>query len=428
MKILIVEPTKLYLQILETIANDAGAEIVSAASGADGLTKLSEHSFDLICLSHQLGDMESTNFMAGLPAEYITKNVRTVLLTSSQNEILQASSIKAGFTEVLPKDNFDSLQRGLTSLIQSNKTLLMGKVLYAEDSQSVAALTIHLLQEMGLEVDHFINGNDTLKAFTKNKYDLVITDMVLEGNLTGLSIVNAVREVEPESARMPILVMSGNEDITRRVELLRQGANDYVSKPVEEEEFKVRVRNLVITKQLFDRVEQQQKKLYEMAITDSLTGLHNRHMLGEIATKYVSAAYRKKEPLSLLVVDLDHFKLVNDTHGHATGDIVLSEVGELLKNRFRNEDVAARFGGEEFVILMQNCPPEAARLKAEQLRIAIENLKPAELPISSSIGLSTLPLAFIVDFDKLFHGADEAVYVAKDNGRNQVRVYTGDFE
>jgi two-component system cell cycle response regulator len=144
----------------------------------------------------------------------------------------------------------------------------------------------------------------------------------------------------------------------------------------------------------------------------------------EFSDKFISQALRHKYPVSMLVIDLDHFKVVNDTHGHAVGDIVLELTGKLLNNSFRDGDLVSRYGGEEFVVLMTHCNGDDARLKAEKLRLAIEDLKPNGLTITTSIGVTSMEVGADRNFEAMFHAGDEGVYKAKENGRNQV-VYVG---
>ena len=139
------------------------------------------------------------------------------------------------------------------------------------------------------------------------------------------------------------------------------------------------------------------------------------------STKLISQAIRHGFPVSLLVIDLDHFKSINDTHGHTTGDLVLAETGKLLLQNFRNEDLVARFGGEEFVILLDHCDASSARIKAEQLRAAVEAMLPAGIRVTASIGVATLQPPEQHDFETLFNRGDEGVYKAKEQGRNQVQ-------
>jgi two-component system, cell cycle response regulator len=134
----------------------------------------------------------------------------------------------------------------------------------------------------------------------------------------------------------------------------------------------------------------------------------------------IAEAGRHKFPLSLLVLDVDHFKKINDGLGHATGDVVLKAIGNLMRQSCRVEDVAACFGGEEFVMLLGHCSSVDAQAKAETLRLKLEQLRPQEIPVTVSIGVATLSLDLPCAFEQLFNAADNAVYQAKQQGRNRV--------
>ncbi len=173
-----------------------------------------------------------------------------------------------------------------------------------------------------------------------------------------------------------------------------------------------------------DKVLEQQKELQVRAVTDDLTGLYNKAYLNATGQQMLSYSQRHRYPLSLMVIDLDFFKRINDEHGHDVGDQVLKAVGRLLKESCRNEDLAARFGGEEFIILLPHCSLSNARSKAETLRELLESLNPAGLPVSASIGVTGTRKDEITDYETLFRQADKALYQAKDQGRNRVICFT----
>jgi two-component system cell cycle response regulator len=278
---------------------------------------------------------------------------------------------------------------------------------------------------MGLEVDHYESGEGALEAFWKRDYDVVITDVVLEGEMSGLNVVRGIRSAPTEKREIPVLAVSGHEDMSRRVEILRSGANDYIEKPVVEDEFKARLGNLITSKQLLDQVRTQQDELRKLAVTDQLTGLYNRTYLAETAQKYVSSAIRHQESLSLLMLDLDKFKDINDTHGHAMGDTVLAAIGRMLTSRCREEDVVARFGGEEFIVLLPRCDLDNAIYKAEHLCQFVRELQPEGMMVSASFGVSSIHQGGRhIDFEKLLKEADTALYAAKGNGRDRVEVFS----
>jgi two-component system cell cycle response regulator len=329
-------------------------------------------------------------------------------------------------TEVFPKSDLKLLSHYIANVAEQKLDTgeVPGRILYVEDQKSTASFISELLRQNGFDVRHYFKAEDALDAFNNEDFDLVLTDVILEGEMSGLGLVRAIN-TDPDKHMTPILAMSGMSDPARKVELLRAGANDYVSKPVVEGELVARVTNMLVNKRLFDKVHEQQKRMQEMAMMDQLTGLFNRHYLGETAPKYLSKACRHQYELSLLVIDLDHFKAINDTYGHMAGDTVLKEVGGVLKDFGRREDIVARFGGEEFVIMLTHCGADDAYKRAEVLRKNIEALKPAGLTVTSSIGVATLGKDIELEqcgFEQLFAAADDAVYKAKGSGRNCVKV------
>lgn len=421
MRILVVVGTQMYRQLIQTVLGDLHIQADYVADGQSALHALHQRNYDLLCLELRLPDISGLDVCRQLRAEAATALLPIVLLTSDDKETTLKESLEAGITEILRKSNFEELSRAFRQLIGGMLTQVKGHVLYVEDSPMAATVTQRLLEKMGLSVDHFSNADAAWEQFQRQAYDLIITDILVEGPLSGVGLLRQIRGLDDERRRIPVLAISGLDDTARRIEILRQGANDYIAKPVVEEELRARVTNLLSAKHLFDTVREQQKKLEEFAVTDQLTGLYNRHFLYEAAQQAVANANRHNYPLSLLLLDLDHFKRINDSHGHDVGDQVLREVGALLRKNCRDGDVAARFGGEEFVLLLLECRLEDAQIKAERLRAEIAAARPAGHAITASIGVTTLS-AGQTRFEQLFKQADTAVYAAKHAGRNRVAL------
>jgi len=250
-------------------------------------------------------------------------------------------------------------------------------------------------------------------ANTQPQPNLILLD-VLMPEMDGFETCKRLK-MDHATSDIPIIFVTGLHEAHDEEQGLKMGAADYIRKPVREAVALARI-NTHIT------LHQQRKRLEELALHDQLTGLYNRHYLLEVAQQKVASAIRHDNALSLLMVDVDHFKQINDTHGHQVGDIVLSQLGDFLSNQHRKEDlIAVRFGGEEFVILLENCNLEQATKKAEKLRVDIESMKPAELSITASIGIAALSKGE-TSFQCLLGRADRAVYKAKDKGRNCVIV------
>ncbi|NNE63187.1 MAG: diguanylate cyclase, partial [Gammaproteobacteria bacterium] len=251
-------------------------------------------------------------------------------------------------------------------------------------------------------------------------FDLVLTDINLDGNMSGSDLVANIRALDDARGFIPIVAITGDASNDLRLGLYRRGVNDFIHKPIIPEELVVRIGNLITNKRLLDKVHDIRRELFELATIDQLTGCHNRRSLTDFSEKLIHQAQRYKFAVSLMVIDLDHFKLVNDNHGHIAGDRVLKTVGSLLIKSFREGDLVARFGGEEFVVLLSHCCEKEVMAKAEKLRAQIESSCPDGLKITTSIGVTTLLPGMQANFETMFSAGDKGVYQAKEGGRNQV--------
>lgn len=420
MNILIVDHSKVFRTMWERTILPLGHESIAATTGRQGLDVLRERRVDLVCVALSLPDMDGVEFCRELRALPQQQSIPVIALTSTVDKKLRERCFAAGFTELHNKTNLDSLVSLVKRMAREHTHQLSGRVLYVEDSSTVAHVMLKILRGMKLEVDHFKSAEEAFSEFNKTNYDLIISDIMVEGEMTGMGLFDRIRGIEGDKSRVPILAVSGMDDTARRIELFRLGVNDFITKPVIKEEVIARVTNLITNKQLFDQVKAQQKHLYELAMTDQLTGLYNRNSLAEFAKKYFSEAKRHDLPLSVIILDLDHFKEINDRHGHLTGDTVLEQVGELLRQNCREEDFAARFGGEEFLLILTHCTLDAARDKAENLRRQLEQLQPAGITVTGSFGVTARPAGERINLDDVLRAADQAVYEAKRQGRNQV--------
>jgi len=293
-------------------------------------------------------------------------------------------------------------------------------ILVVDDDVTICNLLDRYLTGVGYRVKTVTNGEEALELIETQSFDLVLLDILMP-EVTGRDVLIKVRQHHSPS-ELPIIMVTGISDSKAIVDAFKLGANDYVTKPIIVEEFIARVNNLIINKHLFDQVREQKEELHTMAMTDQLTGVYNRHYLDEMAIKYVSIAYRQCKPLSLILLDIDFFKAVNDKHGHLIGDCILTEIGRLLNKDCRSGDLLARYGGEEFIVILQDCDLSMAVQKAESIRQQIEVLQPSGLSITASFGVTTLPHDKQITFKDLFKNADQALFRAKNKGRNQVQT------
>jgi two-component system, cell cycle response regulator len=419
-KILVIDHSKVFRALWDRMVIKAGHEPIMVATGSEGLSVLNQRQVDLVCVSLTLPDFDGIEFCRRVRKLARQNKLPVILLTSTEDKHARQEAFEAGITEIHPKTNIQDLFNQAARFIERDRREVSGRVLYVEDSSVVAHVMLRILKGMGLEVEHFRSASAALGAFEESSFDLIISDILVEGEMSGMGLVSRVRQMDPDRSRIPILAVSGMDDSSRRIELFRLGVNDFISKPVVEEEVVARVTNLITNKQLFDKVQNQQRHLYELAMTDQLTGLYNRNSLSEFAHKAFSQANRHNFPLSLILIDIDNFKTVNDTRGHLTGDAVLEEIGGMLKHDCRDEDFAVRFGGEELMLILPHCNFDDALRRAEGIRQKISELHPAKVAITASLGVTSRPLDREITMEDLFRIADKAVYSAKKAGKNRV--------
>lgn len=418
MKALIVEPSSFFASVLSTMLLKHQIEADIVTNGETGLNALGSNSYDLLCFAFALGDMSGTEFFRQAKLRELANHFPSFMITSGaeQREIQQALAL--GVTDCILKNELTQMEAIVETMARQARTRLHGRVLLVEDSEAIAAHSQAVLGRLGLQVDRHKQADEALKVLQRRHYDLLITDFMLEGEQTGLWLVRRLRESSSENRSIPVLAISGFEDPMRKIEILRAGANDFVAKPILDEELELRVSNLLQTQMLLRRLEKQYQYMRELALHDQLTSLHNRHYLDQHIPNLFARCDQDKRPIGLLAIDIDHFKQINDCHGHAAGDRVLEAVAQLIRESGRNDAVAARLGGEEFILLQPDIDLVRSAMRAEGLRHRIESLRPADIPVTASIGVVLRQPG--ESFEHLLQRADRLVYGCKERGRNQV--------
>ncbi len=428
MRALIAENSRLYRQFLDNTLGQQGFENDICDSIAAARDLLDAEQYDLICINQRLDDGPGSDL-----AGYINESARhaaTPILFLSNDKSLTRDDLPVRVEEVVHKFNLQQIADQITHFVEIHldPVFFEGRILFVEDTESIAEKILGQLEQTGYRVSHFATAEDAWRDFETevsygsdlDAYDLVITDVNLAGRMSGQDLIGLIRKLQDARGFVPIIAITEENTADLRISLYQQGVNDFLQKPILAEELLVRISNQITNKRLLDKVHDIRRELYALATTDKLTGCHNRHSLMEFSDKFIAQARRHAYPVSAMVIDLDHFKAINDNHGHAVGDLVLQEVGRLLNRSFREGDLVARFGGEEFVVLLSHCDAAFALDKAESLRVEIEALKPNDLAITASIGVSTLDGDPPGDFEALFSSADKGVYEAKEGGRNRV--------
>jgi two-component system cell cycle response regulator len=299
-------------------------------------------------------------------------------------------------------------------------------ILVVEDSlTSVAVISRDLRERYSLL--HARDGEEAWQLLQADtRIELVITDVQMP-RVTGQQLLKLIRQSEDARIHsLPVIVMTTAEDNAEKHLAFLNGANDFLNKPVDSLEMQARVNVHHRLARTIHELEVSKVTLAEQATTDSLTRLKNRRMFYAQAEQNLATCRRHGNDMSVLLLDIDHFKKVNDTYGHHAGDEVLVRIAQLLGGIARNGDTIARFGGEEFAALLPETNRLGAAVMAQRIRAVIEKeeivVEGRQIPVTVSIGVTTLAAEEVESIDQLLSIADRRLYLAKNNGRNRICV------
>jgi len=290
------------------------------------------------------------------------------------------------------------------------------RVLIVEDELLIARDLSQNLKRQGLQVTKVVSSAQAaLQAIDEDPPDIVLMDIVIKGELDGIDAAFIIHE----RYRLPVLYLTAyaDEETLNRAE--QSHAYGYLLKPFKIKELSTTIRMAIVKHQQVERLEWQRCR-------DGLTGLFNRRYFEEVMQQHLFQSERYNWPLSLVFIDIDHFKAFNDTYGHDAGDYVIRSVSNLLQNNVRKSDIVVRYGGEELIVLLPNCPIDKAAEIAENLRLEV-SLLPLYFAnqhlnsVTISLGIASFPFQ-ASDSPSLLKAADEALYKAKQSGRNRFVV------
>lgn len=427
LKVLIIDDDKSFNDLVTPILQEAGLNVTITSSAKEVLAWSASESFHLILYSNNLTEMPASDFCGQLRAIEAYDFVPILVMTeqNTANELKKA--LLSGATDTFSKHDFGALRSYIERLVQRESFELSGRVLLIEDSRVLQAILFDLLTELGLDVDAYTHAEDAWSVYPEGDYDLVLTDILLGGTMSGLTLVRNIRRMQGQQSNVPIIASSGFDNKARKVELFHHGVNDFISKPVVREELRQRVINHITTYQSIRELRTQERSLYSLSMLDDLTHLFNRHALREFSGKFFADAYGLGQPLSMAVLDIDYFQKINKENGHIVGDQVLSELGKWLKRFARDVDLVARWAGDEFIFLLANCSQKEASQLIERLQSRLKNFNPAGIEVSLSIGIASTSEQDKerVTLNGLFELADSAMYQAKIGGRNRIELSNG---
>ncbi|RFB05720.1 PleD family two-component system response regulator [Parvularcula marina] len=451
-RVLVVDDLIPNVRLLEAKLRAEYFEVLTALSGQEGIDIALENSPDIILLDVMMPGLDGFETCERLKADPRTCHIPVVMVTALDQQADRIAGLKAGADDFLTKPVQDlalfARVRSLTRLKQMTDELRhrhakgaeLGAIMPPDlDNQAYRTSEILVISEdliidgLSDDVDGLPEGvtfnfeNDPRKAIEhirSSAPDMLIVDLGLK-EYDPLRLCSAIRSFE-ESRLTPLLALAHESEMRKLVRALDIGVNDYLMRPIDSQEMVARVRTQLRRQWYVEDLRQSVQQSLELAVTDALTGLYNRRYLGSQLPRQFGLSKERNLPFSLIILDVDHFKVVNDTHGHDVGDEVLVEISDRLKRCVRGMDIACRYGGEEFVCVLPETDQEGARVIAERVREDIANRPMSlssgqELDVTVSIGLATHEPQDAEDTPpRLLKRADEALYAAKTGGRNRV--------
>ena len=306
------------------------------------------------------------------------------------------------------------------------------RVLVVDDLPDNVEILRARLESRGYQVDTAENGEEALRQVQSAPPQLILCDVMMPG-IDGYEVARRIKEGGKSGALpfIPIILVTALGETEHIVQGLNTGADDYIAKPYHFQELEARVRAMLRIKRLQDELDQKNrelevvnKRLRKLSITDGLTELYNHRHVHELLRDEFERSRRTGEPLAVTMLDLDRFKAVNDTYGHPTGDVILYETARILEDTAREIDMVGRYGGEEFLVILPNTDEEEAARFAERVRTAVEahifRDETNEIRMTCSSGVASFPAEGVDGPEQLLKQADDALYVAKESGRNRV--------
>ena len=449
-RVLVVDDVPANVKLLEARLSAEYFDVTTAYSGAEALALCERAECDIVLLDVMMPDMDGFEVCRRLKSNPATHHIPVVMVTALDQPSDRVRGLEAGADDFLTKPVTDvalvSRVRSLARLKMVTDELRMralttkeigiqspereavadtgrnGRILIVDDRQtSYERIVATLSNEHTVDVE--TDPNEALFHIAEGNYDLVIVSLGLK-DFDGLRLCSQVRSLE-RTRNVPILAVAEADNNARLVRGLEIGVNDYLIRPIDKNEMLARVRTQIKKKRYTERLRDNVQMSIEMAITDSLTSLFNRRYMETHFAALVEQAAARGKPIAVLILDIDYFKAVNDSHGHDTGDDVLREFSLRIRKAIRNIDLACRYGGEEFVIVMPETDMAVATMVAERIRrrIATEPFAIQQgtrnLEVTISIGIAAIGAPGDTAA-AILKRADQALYRAKRDGRNRV--------
>jgi len=449
-RVLVVDDIPANVKLLEARLSAEYFDVITAMSGKEALAICERAECDLVLLDVMMPELDGFEVCRRLKTNPVTHHIPVVMVTALDQPSDRVRGLEAGADDFLTKPIPDmaliARVRSLSRLKMVTDELRMraltsrdigiespereavadtgrgGRVLIVDDrAASHERIAAVLAKEHTVEVE--TDPSEALFRAAEGNYDLLIVSLDLT-NFDALRLCSQVRSLD-RTRNVPILAVTEPDNSARMLRGLEIGVNDYLMRPIDKNELLARARSQVRKRRYAERLRDNVQMSIEMAITDALTGLFNRRYMESHLGTLIEQAIARGKPLTALVIDIDYFKSINDTHGHDAGDDVLREFALRIKRSIRGIDLACRCGGEEFVVVMPETDMAVAAMVAERLRrrIAADAFAiqqgAGNVPVTISIGIAALR-GKDDNAAALVKRADQALYRAKRDGRNRV--------
>jgi two-component system, cell cycle response regulator len=448
-RVLVVDDVPANVKLLEARLSAEYFDVTTAVSGQEALNICERAECDVVLLDVMMPDMDGFEVCRRLKTGLATHHIPVVMVTALDQPSDRVKGLESGADDFLTKPVSDvaliARVRSLSRLKMMTDELRMravtsreigiesperealaeagrnGRVLVVDDRPALSDRVKSMLADEH-SVDTERDPNEALFHAAEGNYDLVIVSLDLE-NFDGLRLCSQLRSLE-RTRNVPILAIAEADNNARLVRALEIGVNDYLVRPFDKNELMARVRTQIRKRRYTERLRDNVQLSIEAAITDALTGLYNRRYMETHVGTLVDQAIARGKPLSVLILDIDYFKSINDTHGHDAGDDVLQDFAIRIRKSIRGIDLACRYGGEEFVVVMPETDMAVATMVAERLRRRI-----ASEPFPIQKGARTVEVTISIGIAALgpddtaaavIKRADQALYRAKRDGRNRV--------
>jgi two-component system cell cycle response regulator len=448
-RVLVVDDIEANRKLLHAKLSHEYFHVITAVDGQDAIERAVAEEPDVILMDVMMPRLDGVEACRQLKLDARTEHIPIVLVTALNERADRLRGLGAGADDFLTKPVADlqllSRVRALTRYkivadelrkreASGRRLGVMDVLVAGRSSEPARILVVDENERQARRICRYLEslhkpmslGEATEFGIATSMVDLLVVSLSNQ-RLDGLRLCGYLRSVE-STRDLPILVVADADDEARAVRALDLGASDIVLRPIDPEELNARVKTQVRKKRYLDALRSRLDQSMEMAVTDQLTGLHNRRYMRAQLDQFVKRANMGGPPVSVLLADIDHFKRINDVYGHAAGDSALRVFSARLREHVRPTDLACRFGGEEFVVIMPDTPRPLAVTAAERLRsimaeapFALEGGEQLRVTMSGGVASVTPPDD---DADALLARADAALYAAKQAGRDRVAAET----